>query len=280
MLSNKKGNINVPPNLGIIAGRGILPSTIASFHQNLGGKVFIAALEGEADISSILSYPYKKFPIGSVGALLEYFIENNVKEIIIIGGIARPDLKSIKVDMTGSALIARILKEKFLGDDNILKIISNFVESKGFKVISPKNWLEFINYDELYNTNSNPSKQDKIDIELGKKVLKFLSSLDIGQSVIASDGYVLGIEAAEGTDNLIRRCESLRKNNKGGVLVKMAKSSQDMRLDLPTIGPDTVFYLAKHGYNGLAIEKTTVIIANPTETINLLNKSNLFISYF
>lgn len=279
MLSNKEENLNTHPNLGIISGGGLLPSEIASLHQKLGGKVFIAALEGEADISSITSYTYKQFPMGSVGALLEYFIENNVKEIIIIGAITRPDLKSIKVDVTGSLLIAKILKEKFLGDDTVLKIISNFIESKGFKVISPTKLLELSDYAGFHKTNSSPSKQDKIDIELGRKVLRSLSGLDIGQSVIVSDSYVLGIEAAEGTDNLIRRCELLRKTNKGGVLVKMAKSGQDMRLDLPTIGPDTIFYLAKHGYNGLAVEKAGVIIVKPTETINLLNKRGLFISY-
>ena len=79
MLSNKEENLNTPPNLGIIAGGGLLPSEIASLHQNLGGKVFIAALEGEADISSITSYTYKQFPMGSVGALLEYFVANNVQ---------------------------------------------------------------------------------------------------------------------------------------------------------------------------------------------------------
>jgi DUF1009 family protein len=279
VLSNKEENLNTPANLGIIAGGGLLPSEIASLHQNLGGKVFIAALEGEADISSITSYPYKQFPMGSVGALLEYFVENNVKEIIIIGGITRPDLKSIKVDVMGSLLIAKILKEKFLGDDTVLKIISNFIESKGFKVISPTKLLELSDYAGFHKTNSSPSNQDKIDIELGVKTLKSLSNLDIGQSIIVSDSYVLGIEAAEGTDNLIRRCELLRKTNKGGVLVKMAKSDQDMRLDLPTVGPDTIFYLAKHGYNGLAIEKAGVIIVKPTETIILLYKSGLFISY-
>ena len=182
--------------------------------------------------------------------------------------------------MTGSFLIAKILKEKFLGDNTALKIISNFIESKSFKVVSPKKLLELSNYDGFHKTSSTPSKQDKIDTELGIKTLKTLSNLDIGQSVIVSDGYVLGIEAAEGTDNLIRRCEVLRKTANGGVLVKMAKSSQDMRLDLPTIGPDTIFYLAKHGYNGLAVEKSGVIIVKPIEVINLLNKSDLFISYF
>ena len=150
MLSNKEKNLNQPPNLGIIAGGGLLPSEIASLHQKLAGKVFIAALEGETDISSITSYTYKQFPIGSVGALLEYFIENNVKEVIIIGAITRPDLKSIKVDVTGSLLIAKILKEKFLGDDTVLKIISNFIESKGFKVISPTKLLELSDYEIGY----------------------------------------------------------------------------------------------------------------------------------
>jgi len=278
VLLNKVNNITPLPNLGIIAGGGLLPSEIARLQRNIGGKVFIAALEGEAEISSIAIYSYKQFPIGSVGELLKYFTENNVEEIIIIGGIKRPDLKSIKVDVIGSLLIVKILKEKFLGDDNILKIISNFIESKGFKVISPKKLLELNNFDAFHETKSKPSKQDQIDIELGIKTLNALGDFDIGQSVIVSDGYVLGIEAAEGTDNLIQRCALLRRNKKAGVLIKMAKSSQDMRLDIPTIGPDTISYLAIHGYNGLAIEKTKLLIVKPAETIKLLNKSNLFIT--
>jgi len=276
---NKENNGLTINNLGIIAGSGLLPSEIADLHLKQGGNVYIAALEGETDILHITKYQYKQFPIGSVGALLEYFRENNVKEIIIIGGITRPDLKSVKVDKAGSLLIAKILKEKFLGDDNILKIISDFIESKGCKVISPKTLLELGTYEKLYVSNKLPSKQDQIDIELGSQVIKSLSNLDIGQSVIVADGYVLGIEAAEGTDALIRRCELLRKTERGGVLVKMAKLTQDMRLDLPTIGPDTIFYLAKHGYNGLAIQKSGVIIVKPAETIALLNEHDLFISY-
>ena len=109
-------------------------------------------------------------------------------------------------------------------------------------------------------------------------MIKCLGGLDVGQSVIVCDGYVIGIEAAEGTDNLIRRCEYLRKKEKGGVLVKMSKSEQDMRLDMPVIGPDTVFFLAKHGFNGIAIEKEGVIVIKPEETQKLLNDNGLFLS--
>ena len=217
--------------------------------------------------------------MGSVGAVLEYFTENNVKEVLIIGAITRPDLKSIKVDLTGSILIAKILKNQFLGDDSVLQLISNFIESKGFTVISPTEFLQIANYDQTYITKNAPLSQDKTDIALGAKVLHALGDLDIGQAVIVCNGYVIGIEAAEGTDNLIRRSENFRKTESGGVLVKIAKTTQDMRLDVPTIGPDTAFYLAKHGYNGIAIQKSGVIIVKPEETIELLDEHRLFISY-
>jgi len=269
----------VDKKLGIIAGKGLLPSEIAKLHLKNGGSVCIAAIDRDTDISLIANYPYKHFSLGLAGALLEYFTENQVKDIIMIGGVSRPDLKSLKVDIIGSVLMSKILKEKFLGDDNILRVVADFIESKGFRIRSPKNLLKFDLYENTYITKTFPSKQDKRDIDVGLKLLRNLGDLDVGQSAIVYDGYVLGIEAAEGTDNLIRRCELLRKDNKGGVLIKMSKSSQDMRLDVPTIGPDTIFYLAKHGYNGVGIEKAGVIIVKPEETIELLNKNKLFISY-
>lgn len=272
MVLNKK-------NLGIIAGSGMLPATIADLYLKQGGNVYIAALEGETDILYITQYQYKQFSTGSVGMILEYFTKNHVKEIIVIGGITRPDVKAVKVDKLGSILIAKILKSKFLGDDNLLKIISDFIESKGFKVISPTSLLKLGVYAKSYLSNKLPSKQDEIDITLGMQVMTSLSDFDIGQSIIAVDGYVLGIEAAEGTDALIRRCAFLRRTERGGVLVKMAKITQDMRLDLPTVGPDTIFYLAKHGYNGLAIQKSGVIIVKPLKTLALLNEYDLFIRY-
>ncbi len=278
---NKK-NYNMVVKLGIIAGSGLLPSAIADLHLERGGEVYVAALQGETDISSIINYPHKQFPMGSVGAIIDYFAENEVAKVIIIGAIKRPNFKSIKVDAAGSALITMILKEKFLGDNSVLKIISNFIESKGFEVISPKDLLKISRYEKLYTTIRSPSRQDQVDIELGRQILKSLGKLDIGQSVIVANNYALGIEAAEGTDFLIERCGPLKTRDGkigSGVLVKTAKLEQDLRLDIPAIGPNTVYGLAKHDYNGIAIEKSKVIIIKPRETIKLLNKHNLFLTY-
>ena len=117
-----------------------------------------------------------------------------------------------------------------------------------------------------------------MDIELGVKVSKHLAPLDIGQAVIVEDGYIIGIEAAEGTDNLIKRCANLRKKPHGGVLVKIIKYTQDIRLDLPTIGPETISNLASYSYNGIAIQKDNVIIIERELTAAIANKHHLFIA--
>ncbi len=262
------------PILGIIAGKGDLPSELTRIYASCGGKCFVAALDIEF-VSDVA--PSKKFALGEVGAILEYFNESKVENVIIVGGINRPDLRSLKVDMAGSALIAKILKKKFLGDDNILRVVSDYIEARGFKVISPRDILKLSDYQNSITTKNSPSNQDIADIELGKKVISSLGNEDVGQSIIVCDGYVLGIEAAEGTDNLIRRCDLLRKKESGGVLVKMSKSAQDTRLDIPVIGPDTIFFLAKHQFNGIAIEKNEVIIINAEETSRLLKESDLFL---
>lgn len=263
------------PVLGIIAGNGDLPDEIANIYVSNGGNCFIASVDKDRSYNGI---PCKKFTLGCVGAILEYFEENKVENVVLIGGVKRPDLNSLKVDWGGASLLAKIMKQKVLGDDNVLTIVMEHIRNKGFGVISPLDILKMGNKN-LIATKSIPSKNDRSDIEFGLNILKSLGALDVGQSVIICDGYALGIEAAEGTDNLIRRCDLLRKKEKGGVLVKMSKSGQDMRLDVPVVGPETIFCLAKHGFNGLAIEKTGVIIIKPEETQKLLNENNLFLLY-
>ena len=263
------------PVLGILAGNGDLPDEIANIYVGNGGSCFVASIDKDRSYNGI---PCKIFTLGCVGAILEYFEENKVENIIIVGGVQRPDLKSLKVDWGGTALLANIMKQKMLGDDNVLTIVMDHINKKGFNVISPLDILS-VNNKNLISTKKKPSKNDNSDIEFGSDILKNLGKLDVGQSVIVCDGYTLGVEAAEGTDNLIRRCDLLRKKDKGGVLVKMSKSGQDMRLDVPVIGPDTIFCLAKHGFSGLAIESMGVIVIKPEETQKLLDENDLFLEY-
>ncbi|WP_342271027.1 LpxI family protein [Candidatus Tisiphia endosymbiont of Parasteatoda lunata] len=260
--------------VGIIAGNGLLPISLANSFIKQGGQCYIAALEGEANPVLYQDFTHQFFKIGMVKPIIEYFRKYDVKNIILAGSVNRPNLRSIKVDLMGSRLLARILKQKFLGDDKLLGIVTDFLEEKGFKVVSS---YEILRTNNDVMTIAVPSRIDNTDIELGIKLLDSIGYLDVGQSVIVDNGYIIGIEAAEGTDNLIERCSYLRKNSTGGVLIKMMKKDQDTRIDIPTIGAKTISNLANYGYKGLAIQKDKVIILEIERTIELANECGLFI---
>lgn len=285
MVKLQSDNFKNADALGIIAGSGKLPLEIAQIYSTSGKKCYIAALDPETNFNAAGLFPSESFQMGQVGSIMDFFHKAGVKNIIMVGSIARPDLRSIRVDFQGSKLLATIMKKRILskgkifGDDYILKLVSEFLEKNDFKVISPAEVLKLTDYDSSMVAVNYPNQKDEHDIELGRKVLLATGELDIGQAVVVCDGYVLGLEAAEGTDNLIKRCGILKKKKKGGVLVKMSKISQDMRLDIPTIGPDTIFYLAENGFSGVAIERKKVMIVDPEETKNLAAKNNIFISF-
>lgn len=260
--------------VGIIAGNGLLPISLANSFIKQGGQCYIAALEGEANPVLYQDFTHQFFKIGMVKPIIEYFRKYDVKNIVLAGSVNRPNLRSIKVDLMGSRLLARILKQKFLGDDKLLSIVTDFLEEKGFKVVSS---YEILRTNNDVMTIAVPSRINNTDIELGIKLLDSIGYLDIGQSVIVDNGYIIGIEAAEGTDNLIERCSYLRKNSTGGVLIKMMKKGQDTRIDIPTIGAKTISNLANYGYKGLAIQKDKVIILEIERTIELANECGLFI---
>lgn len=260
--------------VGIIAGNGLLPISLANSFIKQGGQCYIAALEGEANPVLYKDFTHQFFKIGMVKPIIEYFRKYDVKNIILAGSVNRPNLRSIKVDLMGSRLLARILKQKFLGDDKLLSIVTDFLEEKGFKVIAS---YEILRTNNDVMTIAVPSRIDSTDIELGIKLLYTIGYLDVGQSIIVDNGYIIGIEAAEGTDNLIERCSYLRKNSTGGVLIKMMKKGQDTRVDIPTIGAKTISNLANYGYKGLAIQKDKVIILEIERTIGLANECGLFI---
>lgn len=261
------------PKLGIIAGDGSLPQQIRLQYEALGGEVFTAYI-GAKQLKVVNNT--KQFSIGHAGHIIKYFQDHAIKEVVLVGNVNRPNFSLLKLDITGSILLSKITKNKLIGDDNILRVISNFLEEQGFKVIAPNSVLE---EDKVIISTAKPNQRNIDDILIGQEVLKSLGSFDIGQSLIIHDGYVLGIEAAEGTDNLIKRCTSLRKDNKGGILIKILKTDQDARLDTPVIGPKTIINLKENGYLGLAIEKNKILIAEYEEVKRLTNEANLFIHY-
>jgi DUF1009 family protein len=260
--------------LGIIAGSGDLPLLIAKNYQS---EKYIICIEGEADQSLYKDYSSVTIPIGKIQKLLDYLTLNEITDLVIVGKVRNKDLTKLLPDLQGTILLSRILKNKFLGDDKILTTIAKYFEEKGLNLMSLE---EILALSDIHNESFTKDIAEEYlnDINLGFEVAKNLGKMDIGQSVIVENLRIIGVEAAEGTDELIKRCADFRiKKLNSGILVKTMKPNQDTRMDIPSIGVNTINLLAEHQYLGLAIEAKKVIIINPEEVFSLAKKLNLFI---
>jgi len=262
-------------NYAIIAGNDNLPILVQQELINKGNKVFIIGFgtQTHPDLQQDISTSLAK-----VGQILEFLAKNNVQKVIFAGRIERPDLKQLTPDKEGAKLLAKIMAKsifgKGLGDDKLLTTISNYLEAKGYEVVAPSQVLNN-NLPAGCITKTKPSKQQLADIKLGQEILNSLSKYDIGQSIIIADGYIAGIEAAEGTDGLIKRCGSY--NKPGGVLVKLPKLGQSNKMDVPTIGVQTIDNIIVNKLSGLAIMQDGINIIDKDSVIKALNKAGLFL---
>jgi len=267
-------NVTAKRPLGIIAGSGSLPLIVAKAHSaHSGGNVFIATLRG-MPTSDHSPYESKEFAVGAVEPVFEYFRSHKVIDIVMIGGMQRPNFSSIKVDTTGAKLLGRILKSKLLGDDKLLRIIARFFEENNFRIVSAVSVLSGEStITPSVITDKSPSAADYKDIAFGFKAAKNLGAKDIGQSVIVQDRALIASEDEDGTDKMIAR-----NGRKGALLVKVMKPIQDDRLDIPAIGINTVENAAKAGLSGIAIEADKVIVIEREKVIKKANELGIFIA--
>lgn len=254
--------------LGIIAAKGVLPIMVASGNAASGGKTFVACISGLASKNDYQEHIAEEFPIGKAGAILKFFKSHKVEKIVICGAMERPNFSGISVDTKGALLLTKILAAKFSGDDQILRIVAEYIEKNGFKVVSPIEYLVQKNI----KTKRKPQKSEIKDIQIGLNAAKILGELDIGQSVVVDSGVVIGVEAREGTDGLIKRCA---KMGNASILVKSLKPTQDPRLDTPVIGTDTVKTVAEAGFIGIAL--SDVIIIDPDKVSDEADKLGIFL---
>lgn len=252
---------NEQPTLGILAGGGELPARLVEACKAQGRPYFIIGFEGAVDDALLAGEPHAKVRLGAIGESLHYLHEAGAKELVMAGRLKRPSLATLRPDGTGAKLLARLGKSFFSGDNSLLTAVIDYLEEEGFAVIGADDVLSDLLAPQGLLGRIAPSKEAQKDIEVGVRIGHAVGELDIGQSVIIQQGYVLGVEAAEGTDELIKRCGLLKRNvPHGGVLVKVKKPSQERRVDLPTIGKKTVESIAEAGFAGIAVEAGGALI--------------------
>jgi DUF1009 family protein len=262
--------------LGIVAGGGDLPRHLVECCRAAGREVFVLALEGAAAPATVEGVPHAWCRLGAAATGLALLRENHVTELVLAGGIRRPSLTALRPDWRAAKLFARI-GYRALGDDGLLSAVVKELEEEGFRVIGADQLLGGTLVAEGPLGKLRPDQQAQTDIERGARVARALGALDVGQAVIVQQGLVLGVEAIEGTDELLRRCAPLRRDGPGGVLVKVEKPGQEPRIDRPTIGLRTVMLSAETGLQGVAIEAHATIILDRDEVIRTADRAGLFL---
>jgi UDP-2,3-diacylglucosamine hydrolase len=256
--------------IGILAGGGRLPLTIAESVLQRGGSVHIVAIEGEAD-ASVARFPHTWVNWGQAGRMVAT-LRKHADAMVIAGGVRRPDLWKLRPDLGFLLSLPQILEMMAGGgDDSVLSRVVRFFEAKGIVVRGAHEVAP-----DLLALGGQAGAlaldgQGRADAELGFAVRAALGPLDAGQAVVVGGGRVLAIEGAEGTDAMLARVAGLREGieaaARSGVLAKGPKPGQELRVDMPAIGPRTVEHAAGAGLTGVAVEADAVLLLDRSEAI-------------
>ncbi len=264
------------PKLGIIAGGGSLPGQVIAACRAEGRPFFVLALKNFADEAAIAGVPHAWVRLGAAVRGVELLQEQGVEELVMVGPVKRPSLATLRPDARTAKWLTRV-GISALGDDGLLKAIMTAIESAGFRFVGVDSILGSLVASEGQYGKITPDGQAMVDIERGIDVANGLGAADVGQAVVVQQGIVLGVEAVEGTDALLARCADLRRPGPGGVLVKMKKPNQERRIDLPTIGVDTVEHAAAAGLRGIAIEAGGTLVVDREEVVRRADAAGLFV---
>ena len=245
--------------LAIIAGKGLLPREVAAAATVSGHEVLVLPIDGQAD-ADFSAYQNVPIRLGAISKTRSIMLENGVEELVMVGKVVWPSMATLRPDFDGMKLLGKMITK---GDDNALRHVAAYFAEKGIQTIAADMFLPDRKMPSGLIFGTPPDDDGEEAISLGIAVLEALGAHDVGQSVIVQNGRVIAIEAAEGSDDMIVRAKPLLDVDGGvGCLVKMPKSAQDRRLDMPVVGCATIEAAAKAGLSLLAIEADTVLLAD------------------
>jgi len=262
--------------IGMIAGSGMMPVEIIRHCNAVGREIFVVGLEPWASEEQLKEAPHSFARIAEAGRIFKEFRRHNVCEIVLAGGIKRPSFKELIPDWEGVKIVSKLAMKK-MSDDNLFRALMNEIESRGFRVVGIEEVVPDMLFSEGLYGRAKPTEEDMEDIRRGLTVARALGAVDVGQAVVVQEGMVLAVEAIEGTDMMLSRAAMLAKKGKAPVMVKVPKPGQDMRVDLPAIGLQTIELLKKYGIGGIAVEAGGILLIERKAVIEMADKEGIFI---
>ncbi|NPB08406.1 MAG: LpxI family protein [Aquificae bacterium] len=250
--------------IGLIAGSGKLPREFVESARKKGVKVVSVGVEGITDFPTDYSVP-----LGRVGTLLKVLSREGVKKLVMLGKFEHRliyrDLLSF--DLTAISLLAKARDRR---PETLVRTFMDFLEEKGFRFVDPTPFLEDILAGEGLLNRTRPSEEAMEDGLFGFGIAKTLASLDIGQTVVVKKKAVVAVEAMEGTSETIRRAGTLA--GKKTRVVKVARKNQDMRIDVPAVGVETLEVMKEAGADALFLESGKVFILEKERFLRLADR--------
>jgi hypothetical protein len=255
----------------MIAGNGSFPFVFLEAAKAARLPVVVVAHEGETDpVIETLGFPVHWIRLGQVGAIFETFHDNGVTSAAFVGGVRKPKLFSLRPDLKGMMILGRLARYH---DDEVLRALAGEFEKEGITIVPSTLLLPSLAAPEGVLTRRAPSDAEWQDIRVGMEVARVIGVADIGQCLVVREKVVVAVEAIEGTDETIRRAGKF--GGPGSVVVKMAKPSQDLRFDLPSVGPETIRVMIEAKAAVLAIEAEKTLIFDRQEVLSLANGGGL-----
>ncbi len=267
--------------IAILAGGGRMPSLVAASVRRHGRTPIIFAIAGECDPASFDPEPVQVMRWGQLGSLLQLAQEAGCREAVFIGTVsARPDIATVRPDMTTLKFVPRMLKLIGKGDHALLEGMRQIFAEHGIALVGPLDVAPDLALPEGVQAGQVSDDAEQ-DIEKAHRAAQLIGEIDVGQGAVSVGGRVIAVEDVGGTDGLLERVAEYRRRGRvtkaGGVLVKCPKPQQDGRHDVPTIGPDTAEAAARAGLAGVAAEAGRTMLAGRVETIEAFRRAGVFL---
>lgn len=270
--------------IALIAGGGSLPAELADRLAENGLNTVVMPIEGEADDDArFQKHQVERILLEEFGGLITRLKRHAATHVLMAGTVKRrPRIAALRLSPGLFRALIDVAWALARGDDSLLRAVIGHVEKSGFSVISAQDVLPELLADEGVIAPARPSKRDLADISAATTAARAIGTLDIGQAAIAIGGRVVALEGIEGTDGLLARTADLRSHGRlagarGGVLVKCSKPGQELRADLPAVGPETVDAAAKAGLAGIALEAGRSLLLEREETLRRARDRKVFI---
>jgi DUF1009 family protein len=266
--------------LGLIAGGGQLPVEIAGAITET--SPFIIRVREFAE-DPFEGFDSVAMSVGQIGGMIKALRAASCDRVCFAGYVKRPDLKQIKMDARGLIMVPKALAAGRKGDDAIIRVVVGEFESAGFDVVGADEIFAALTPEAGILGTVKPDPAHADDIEKAIEIARSIGALDIGQGAVVADGVVLAVEAQEGTNAMLKRVadlpEALRgtADNRRGVLAKLPKPIQERRVDLPTVGVETVRRCAEAGLAGIALEAGGALIVNRANVLAECDRFGIFV---